>query len=163
LTFTLARFILPLWAEKNQALITVHLFREAVMIDFAEILKANPSGVLATRDGDKVRTRVFQYLFADGKRVYFCTNSEKPVYAQLRANPNVSFCAYPQDFTPVLSINGKAVFVEDKALKARALDENPNIKGIYGTADNPIFKIFYIDVEEAATFCFAEGSKTYTV
>ena len=131
------------------------------MINYAEILKSNPNGVLATQEGNTVKTRVFQYLFADGKKVYFCTNSEKPVYKQIQANPNVSFCTFPQNFNPVLSINGKAVFVEDKALKARALDENPPIKGIYQTADNPIFKIFYIEVEEVETFSFAEGPKSY--
>jgi len=133
------------------------------MIDYAAILKTTPNGVLATQDGQSVKTRVFQYLFADGKKVYFCTNSEKPVYKQLTANPVVSFCTYPADFNPVLSINGKAVFVEDMALKTRALDENPLIKGIYNTPDNPVFKIFYIDVEEVETFSFAEGPKTYTL
>ena len=133
------------------------------MINFADILKANPNGVFATLDGNKVKTRIFQYLFADGNKVYFCTSSQKPVYRQLMANPNVSFCTYPQNFAPVLSVNGKAIFVEDIALKTRALDENPPIKGIYQTADNPIFKIFYISVEEIETFSFAEGSKTYTV
>jgi uncharacterized pyridoxamine 5'-phosphate oxidase family protein len=49
------------------------------------------------------------------------------------------------------------------ALKTRALDENPPIKGIYNTPDNPIFKIFYIDVQEVETFSFTEGPKTYTV
>jgi uncharacterized pyridoxamine 5'-phosphate oxidase family protein len=131
------------------------------MIDYAAILKANPVGVLATQDGQGVRTRVFQYLFADGKKVYFCTNSEKPVYRQLQANPNVSFCTYPADFNPVLSVNGQAVFVDDIALKTRALDENPPIKGIYNTPDNPVFKIFYIDVKEVETFSFAEGPKSY--
>ena len=133
------------------------------MVNFTEILKANPNGVFATQDGGKVKTRVFQYLFADGNKVYFGTNSEKPVYKQLQANPNVSFCTYPQNFSPVLSVNGKAVFVEDLALKTKALDENPPLKGIYQTADNPIFKIFYIDVEEIETFSFAEGSKTHTI
>jgi uncharacterized pyridoxamine 5'-phosphate oxidase family protein len=133
------------------------------MIDFESILKANPNGVLATQDGGKVRTRVFQYLFADGNKVYFCTNSEKPVYAQLKANPNVSFCTYPQNFTPVVSVNGKVVFVEDLALKTRALEENPPIKGMYQKPDNPIFKIFYIAVEEVETFSFADGPKTYSV
>jgi uncharacterized pyridoxamine 5'-phosphate oxidase family protein len=133
------------------------------MIDFAAILKANPNGVFATADGNKVKTRVFQYLFADKNKVYFCTNSKKPVYAQLQANPNVSFCVYPQNFTPVLSVNGKVVFVEDAALKARALDENPLIKNIYKTPDNPIFKIFYIEVEEVETFSSADGPKTYKV
>lgn len=133
------------------------------MVNYAEILKANPNGVLATQDGNKVKTRVFQYLFADGNKVYFCTNSEKLVYKQLQVNPNVSFCTFTQNFSPVLSINGKAVFVEDLSLKTKALDENPLIKNIYKTPDSPIFKIFYIEVEEVETFSFAEGSKSYKV
>jgi uncharacterized pyridoxamine 5'-phosphate oxidase family protein len=133
------------------------------MVNFAEILKANPVGVLATQDGNKVKTRIFQYLFADGNKVYFCTSAEKPVYAQMKSNPNVSFCTHSQNFAPVLSANGKAVFIEDMALKTRALDENPPIKGIYKTPDNPIFKLFYIDVEEFETFSFEEGPKTYKV
>ena len=130
------------------------------MIDYAAILKAAPNGVLATQDGQGVKTRVFQFLFADGKKAYFCTNSQKSVYKQLKANPNVSFCV-PGDFSPVLSVNGKVAFVDDMVLKARALDENPLIKTIYNSPDNPIFKLFYIDVEEVETFGFSEGPKTY--
>ena len=133
------------------------------MINFTEILKANPVGVFVTLDGNKARTRVFQYLFSDENKVYFCTNSEKSVYKQLQANPNVSFCTYPQNFSPVVSVYGEAVFVEDVALKTRALNENPSIKGIYQTPDNPILKIFYVNVEEVETFSFDEGPKTYTV
>jgi uncharacterized pyridoxamine 5'-phosphate oxidase family protein len=130
------------------------------MFDFQAALKANPNGVLATQDGGKVATRVFQYLFSDGNKVYFCTSSEKPVYAQLQANPYVSFCTYPANFTPVVSVNGKAVFVDDMALKTRTLDENPGIKGLYSTPENPVFKLFYIDAEVIETFSFAEGPKT---
>ena len=131
------------------------------MIDIAKILAKNPNGVLATVAEGKPATRVFQYLFADGNKVYFCTNSEKRVCAQLEANPNVSFCTLPQNFTPVLSVSGKAVFVEDIALKTRALDENPPIKGIYNTPDNPIFRLFYIEVNEIQTFSFEEGPKSH--
>ena len=133
------------------------------MIDYTAILKANPNGVLATQNGQGVGTRVFQFLFADGNKVYFCTGSQKPVYEQLLANPNVSFCTYPADFNPVLSINGMAVFVDDMAFKTRALDENPGIKGIYNTPDNPVFKLFYIGVAEVETFSFTEGPKSYKV
>ncbi|MDR1700922.1 MAG: pyridoxamine 5'-phosphate oxidase family protein [Lachnoclostridium sp.] len=133
------------------------------MIDYATILKANPTGVMATQDNGKIKTRVFQYLFSDENKVYFCTSNQKPVYAQIKANPDVSFCTYPANFSPVLSVNGKAVFVSDMALKTRALDENPGIKGIYKTPDNPSFEIFYIDVAEVETFSFTEGPKTYTV
>ncbi len=133
------------------------------MIDFAALLKASPNGVMATQADGKVKTRVFQYLFADGNKVYFCTGNQKPVYAQIKANPNVSFCTYPANFSPVLSVNGKAVFVDDLTLKTRALDENPGIKGIYKEPANPVFELFYIDVEEVETFSFAEGPTTYTV
>ena len=133
------------------------------MIDYAAVLKANPNGVLATQDNGKIKTRVFQYLFTDGNKVYFCTSNEKPVYKQITANPYISFCTYTADFAPVISVNGKAVFVDDKALKIRALDENPGIQGIYNTPDNPVFELFYIDLEEVETFSFAEGPKTYTV
>lgn len=132
------------------------------MFDYQAVLLANPNGVLAARDGEKITTRVFQFLFAEGGRVYFCTSSQKPVYAQLRQNPNVSFCTHPPDFSPVLSVNGKAVFTEDAALKVRALEENPPIQGIYGSPENPVFKLFYIDVEAIETFSFAEGPKSYT-
>jgi uncharacterized pyridoxamine 5'-phosphate oxidase family protein len=131
------------------------------MFDFTKVFAENPNGVLASAAGGKPTTRVFQYLFADGNKAYFCTSSEKPVYAQLQANPNVSFCTYPPDFSRVVSVNGKAVFVDDLPLKARALDENPGIKGIYGNPENPVFKLFYIDAAEVATFSFAEGPKTY--
>ncbi len=133
------------------------------MIDFAKLLEQAPNGVLATQDGAGVKTRVFQYLFADGNKVYFCTGSNKPVYAQMMANPNVSFCTYVGDFMPVLSLNGKAVFVEDMALKARVLEQYPMIKGIFESAENPVFKVFYIEVENIETYSYAEGAKNYTL
>lgn len=133
------------------------------MIDYAAILKENPNGVLATQDGDKVQTRVFQFLFNDGKKIYFCTANTKPVYRQLQKNPYVSFCTYTKNFNPVLSMNGKVVFLDDKALKTRALDENPGIKDIYKSADNPEFELFYIDTEEVCTFDFNNGPVTHAV
>lgn len=133
------------------------------MIDHEAILKKNPLGVLATRDGDRLKTRAFQYLFSDGHRAYFCTSNQKPVYQQIKAWPRVSFCVHPANYSPVLSINGPAVFVADPALKKRALDENPGIRGIYQTPDNPTFELFYIQVEEVETFSFAEGPKTYAL
>jgi uncharacterized pyridoxamine 5'-phosphate oxidase family protein len=133
------------------------------MINYVEILEKNLNGVLATQDGDKVKTRVFQFLFAYGKKAYFCTSSDKPVFKRLQANPNVSFCVFSPDFSLVLSISGKVVFDDDLVLKAKAIFENPLIGRIHLQPNNPIFKLFYIDVEEVKTFSFAEGPKTYSV
>ncbi len=131
------------------------------MFDFEKIFAENPCGVFATQDGDGVKTRVFQYLFTDRMRVYFCTGAAKDVYKQMTTNPNVSFCTWAPNFAPVVSVDGKATFVEDMALKKRILDENPAIKGIYRSEDNPEFKVFYVAVEEVRTFSFAEGPKAY--
>ncbi|MCL2235146.1 MAG: pyridoxamine 5-phosphate oxidase [Defluviitaleaceae bacterium] len=132
------------------------------MINYAEILAKQPNGVLATLEGQAIKTRVFQFLFAEGNKAYFCTGSGKPVYDQLKANPTVSFCSQGE-FSPVLSINGKAVFANTMELKQRAFDENPMLATIYNSPENPIFNIFYIQVEEVATFGFAEGPKVYKV
>ena len=133
------------------------------MINYEEYLKATPSGVLATIDGEGIKTRILQYLFSDGNKAYFSTSSKKPVFAQLQSNPNATFCTHPADFGLVLSISGKTVFVDDIALKTRALEENPHKMKIYGAPDNPEFMLFYIDVKEVRTFSFKEGSKTYNV
>ena len=133
------------------------------MIDYVSILKQHPNGVLATQDGKGVRTRVFQFQFAEGDKLYFCTQNFKPVYEQLKANPHVSFCTYTEDFNPALSVSGKAIFTEDATLKTRAIEGNPLIKEIYKTADNPIFALFYIEVEDVESFTFAEGSRKYKV
>jgi len=129
--------------------------------DFSKILKTNPNGVLATRAGDAVRARIFQFLFAEGNKAYFCTSSEKPVFAQLKASKDVAFCTYTQDFNPVLTLNGNAVFTEERAVKERVLQENPLIKSVYQSADNPVFKVFYIDVKELETFSLKDGLASY--
>jgi len=131
------------------------------MIDYAASLSKNSKGVLATQDGQGVRTRVFDCLFTEGNKAFFCTSSEKSVYAQLQANPNVSFCTYPANFNPVMSIMGKAVFVDDLAVKTRAFDEKPMLKGRFGAPDSPAFKVFFVDIAEVTTFSIAEGTKSY--
>ena len=129
------------------------------MIDFSKFLKENLNGIFTTVEDGKPKSRVFQFLFADGKKVYFCTENNKAVYKQIKENPNVSFCVHKPDFSYVLSICGKATFVNDVNLKARTLDEYPALKEMFKTPNNPILELFYVDVEEVDTFDFVNGSK----
>ncbi|MDR0519724.1 MAG: pyridoxamine 5'-phosphate oxidase family protein [Clostridiales Family XIII bacterium] len=131
------------------------------MIDYIKILEENPNGVLATRSGSAVRTRVFQFLFAVGGRAYFCTDRGKQVYRQMKANSNVSFCTYTPDFGTVLSVNGRVQFVKDLALKTRALDENPMIKGVFKIPENPDFTLFCVHPDEIVAYSPETGAKTY--
>ena len=129
------------------------------MIDFSNFLKENLNGIFTTVEDGKPKSRAFQFLFADGKKVYFCTENNKAVFRQIKENPNVSFCAHKADFSYVLSISGKATFVNDVNLKARTLDEYPALKEMFKTPNNPILELFYVDVEEVDTFDFVNGSK----
>lgn len=133
------------------------------MINYNEILQKNLYGVMATVDGSRPKTRVFQYLFSDGNKVYFGTTDYKDTYKQMQANPYVSFCTYSADFSPVLSVNGRVTFIDEMELKTRAMEEYPAIKELYKTPSNPVFKIFYIEVDEVETFSFAEGGKKISI
>ena len=129
------------------------------MIDFSKFLKENLNGIFTTVEDGKPKSRAFQFLFSDGKKVYFCTENNKAVYKQIKENPNVSFCTHKTDFSYVLSISGKATFVNDINLKARTLDEYPALKEMFKIPNNPILELFYVDVEEVDTFDFVNGSK----
>ncbi|WP_099191776.1 pyridoxamine 5'-phosphate oxidase family protein [Tepidibacter mesophilus] len=132
-------------------------------INYVKILKENLCGVLATRNNTGVSTRAFQFLFANGNKVYFGTSNDKPVYDQLTEIPEASFCSHAKDYSSVLSIDGPVTFVEDKELKERALNEYPAIKEIYKSSDNELFKIFYMDVKRVQTYDFVNGAHHYTI
>ena len=46
------------------------------MIDFSNFLKENLNGIFTTVEDGKPKSRAFQFLFADGKKVYFCTENK---------------------------------------------------------------------------------------
>jgi uncharacterized pyridoxamine 5'-phosphate oxidase family protein len=130
--------------------------------DFVHILEKYRNGVLANRNGENLRTQIITFSFAEGNRVFFCTTSDKPMYTQLVKFPYVSYCTYPEDFEPVLSINGKVVFIEDKALKERALESNYYAKQNFKSADNPLLRVFCIEAREIETYS-SDGVKIYAV
>ncbi|MCL1815506.1 MAG: pyridoxamine 5-phosphate oxidase [Treponema sp.] len=127
-------------------------FEKKELSELIHILEGYRNGVLANRDGEKLRTQIMTFSFAEGNRAYFCTTVDKPLYAQLAAFPYVSYCTFPEDWEPVLSLNGKVVFVEDRALKERALESNYYAKMNFKDIDNPLLRVFYIDVEEIETY-----------
>jgi uncharacterized pyridoxamine 5'-phosphate oxidase family protein len=141
---------------------------EELHSSFIDIVTQHPDGVLAFPErssvfqGPRLRTGIITFQFAEGNRIYFCTNSRKSWYQSLKNNPAVSYCTFAEDFEPVLSFNGKTVFVEDAALKARLLESKPYLKRLYETPDNPVFKVFYIDVENIETFG-SGGAAIYTL
>jgi uncharacterized pyridoxamine 5'-phosphate oxidase family protein len=126
-----------------------------VMNTYQTFFTENPNGVMATVDNGEARTRTFQMLWAENEKMFFCTGNHKPVYKQMKKNPHVSFTSYNPDTMESFSICGKVVFVDSLEDKKRALDENPGIKAIYLTPDNPKFELMYVDVTNVSSFTFS--------
>lgn len=113
------------------------------MNEVVKFLTENPVQYLATvgRDG-KAKCRPFMFAGEMGGRLWFCTNSQKEVYKDMQANPNVELSVSSPTYA-WLRLNGKAVFENNMAAKEMCI-ANPIVKGQYQTASNPIFEVFYL-------------------
>ena len=107
-------------------------------------LKEGPYGSLASVDNGRPRVRPFGFMYEEEGKLYFCTNSNKEVYKQLQAAPYVEYSVTSRDMITV-RISGEVKFCEDRSKKERALNASELVKRIYQSADNPIFKVFYIE------------------
>ncbi len=89
------------------------------MNEVVTFLNANPLQYLATvgRDG-KAKCRPFVFAGELGGRLWFCTNSTKEVYKDIQANPNVELSVSSSAYA-WLRLSGKAVFVNNRAVKER--------------------------------------------
>ena len=110
----------------------------------AQFLQENPVQYLATVSLDgRAKCRPFMFCFEKDGKLWFCTGNFKEGYRELRANPYVQLSVSSPTYQWI-RLSGKAVFVDDRAIKEAAL-ENPIVKGNYQTADNPAFEVFYLE------------------
>ncbi|WP_238883386.1 pyridoxamine 5'-phosphate oxidase family protein [Clostridium sp. YIM B02551] len=114
------------------------------MEEVLKLLKENPNGFLATVDSGNPRVRPFGFILEEEGKLYFCTNSLKEVYKQLLEVPYVEYSIISKDMI-TLRVSGEIRFTEDLGMKEKILNVFEPIKKGYKTADNPIFKVFYIE------------------
>ena len=134
------------------------------MKEVIEFLTQSPTLYLATvgQDG-KPKNRPFGFMMEKGGRLYFCTANIKPVFKELQNNPYVELCACSPDFCWI-RLSGRAVFSDDIAIKNEILEKSPMVKKLYGTGDNPIFEIFYLEDAKAVIADFSGNPpKEYTL
>jgi uncharacterized pyridoxamine 5'-phosphate oxidase family protein len=118
-----------------------------------EFLKANPMGCLATVEDGEPRVRPWGFMFEQGEKLYFCTNSTKEAYAQMQKNPMVEFTSRNSENNWV-RVRGKAIFTEDMNLVERIFEDYSFLRQMYQTPDNPIFRLFYIEHGKAVLAYF---------
>jgi pyridoxamine 5'-phosphate oxidase len=110
---------------------------------------------IATNEGDQPRVRTFAMWYADDTGFYFHTGGMKPVCKQLKGNPKTEVCFWAPgssegDPGTMLRVAGKVEFVDDRALKARLLEERPFLKDMgIDSPDNPALVVFRIPHGEA--------------
>lgn len=126
------------------------------MSEVVDFLKSNPVQYLATvgRDG-KAKVRPFMFITEMDGKLWFCTNNTKDVYKDMLANPNIEVSVSDPSYTWI-RLNGRAVFEDNKAAKEACM-ENPIVKGLYKTPDNPIFVVFYL-ADAHASICDFSGN-----
>lgn len=125
------------------------------------ILNENPNGYLATVEHGHPRVRPWGFMLEEGGKFYFCTNSTKEAYQQLVTTPYIEFATTGKKFDWV-RIRGAINFTEDMTLKEKVIESNGLVKSIDKTADNPIFKVFYIE-HGAATIADFSGQPPKTL
>ena len=130
------------------------------MNEVIKFLKENPVQYFATVGKyNKAKVRPFQFMIEDGGKLWFCTNSEKDVYAEIQANPYVEVCVSTPKFE-WMRLNGKAVFKNDMDIKEKIIEASPLVKSLYQSATNPIFEVFYLDEAKATIADFSGNPPT---
>lgn len=133
------------------------------MNEVVKFLTENPVQCLASVGRDqKAKCRPFMFCFEQDRKLWFCTNNQKDVYKDMQENPYIEVSVSSPSYAWI-RLNGKAVFEENMAVKQGCMS-NPIVKGQYQTADNPIFKVFYLDEAHAVIADFSGNPpKEYTL
>ena len=97
---------------------------------------------LATEDGDQPKCRPLGLKLEYNGRIYFGVGTFKEVYHQLLGNANVEICA--SDGEGFLRYYGEAIFDDDPAVAAAALELLPKLKTVYNERTGLKLGMFYI-------------------
>lgn len=134
------------------------------MNDVVNFLMKNPVLYLATTaNNGNPKVRPFQFMLEKDGRLYFCTSNQKPVYEEMKNNPNIELCISSPDYSWI-RLSGKVIFLDDLNIKGEIISGNPLVKSIYKTPDNPIFELFYLENVKATLSDFSgQPPKEYTL
>jgi Uncharacterized conserved protein len=132
--------------------------------EVVDFLKANPVQYAATIGRDNApKVRPFQFIIEDGGKLWFCTNSKKGVFQELKANPGFELCVSSPSYAWI-RLSGKVEFSTDLEIKGKVIEASPLVKSIYKTPDNPIFEIFTLSGAKAVISDFSgDPPKTYSL
>ena len=124
--------------------------KEVTVEDVAECLDRMGLQYLATVGLDgKPKVRPVQYMVLSEGKMWFCTNSEKDMYAELQEFPFIDLCASRLEKDEIntswIRFSAEAVFEENSAVKEAIMQKSAIVHELYkNNPDHPLFKVFYL-------------------
>ena len=101
----------------------------------------------------KPKVRPVQYMVTSDNKLWFCTNCEKAMYAELKKNPYVDLCASKlqedEITTPWIRFSAEVVFPDENEgilkIKKAIMKKSRIVRELYNDdPNNSIFKVFYL-------------------
>lgn len=105
------------------------------MDEVIDYLTNIPAWFFATCEGDQPRVRPFSFAAKDGGKLWFCTATNKDVYAQLEANPKFEASGWHLG-QPWIVVTGEAD-LEDTVSEATRIAGYEHMTGLGETYDGP--------------------------
>jgi pyridoxamine 5'-phosphate oxidase len=114
--------------------------------DCIRFANENPLCFLATAIKDQPKVRALGFWFADETGFYFQSSVKKSFCGELKENPKTEVCFYKHTniIGSTMRISGVVEFIDDRALKEKAIADRPFLKDFGLTADSPGLIIFRI-------------------
>jgi uncharacterized pyridoxamine 5'-phosphate oxidase family protein len=89
--------------------------------EVAAFFSATPDFYFATVDADnRPRVRPFGLALSYDGHLWFSTNSQKKVYAELEKNPYIEVCSYNSKDRAWVPVSGKVVLADEFAVKQKS-------------------------------------------
>ena len=104
----------------------------------------------ATCEGNLPKIRIFQIMKQEGTVLYFATSTEKAIWKELQANPNVEVLAYADNIS--VRCSGMVNFDVEDDVKRWIYDNNEVLPRLYTSYDQlvyfclPIAEMDYFDL-----------------
>ena len=93
--------------------------------------------------------RPVQFMTLKDGKLWFCTNSEKAMYAELKKSPYIELCASRLESDEIDSVwirfSAEVVFDENQEVKKEIMQKSAIVHELYENNPNhPLFKVFYL-------------------
>lgn len=113
------------------------------MIDIVQFIKEAGMFFLATSENGQPKQRPFGGVTKLNGRIYFDTNTEKAVYKQMVANPQISICAFSKGRW--LRIEGRAVPDHSRETLEAITSQNPMLKKLWEKEGETFTSLYLAD------------------